>query len=182
MATDEFPDRFAQGFLEASRLRSLSIATIRIYERGESHAGFTLFAPDEQSDIFVQMFQLPAGRKKFKDDLAFQTSGKKWGKPLKQDVLQLNIFPKDWAHEAFPGSPRRIVHSYRGPNHAVFFRYQGESLDDPLFTQFNAHLRYLPDAWHAKTYEWRARRNLTSSRKPVSMRSTCALSRRKSAR
>lgn len=100
--------------------------------------------------MYVQMYQLPKGEKKLEEDLAFQVDGKKWGKAPKGEVLQLKIFPASWTHVAFWLNPKRIVHRYQGPNRAVFIRYVGKSLRDPLFIGFNEHLRYLPDMWHTE--------------------------------
>jgi hypothetical protein len=146
----ELPDRLAHGFLEASGLRSLNLRKAICYQYEKYHTGFTLFGSDDQASVYVQMYKLPAGEQKLAEDVAFQVQGKKWGKPPKGDTLQLKIFPADWTQSASAQGPKRIVHQYRGPDRAVFLRYLGKSLRDPLFTRFNNHLRYLAGEWHTE--------------------------------
>jgi hypothetical protein len=142
------PDRIVHGFLEAAGLHTMDLGTVLCYQFEEFHTGFTLFGPGAETSVYVQMYRLPEGEKKLEKDLVFQVTGKKWGKPPRGDALQLNIFPADWTHAAFSVSPKRIVHQYRGPDRAVFIRYLGKSLRDPLLTVFNEDLRYLAGAWH----------------------------------
>jgi hypothetical protein len=146
----ELPDQIAHGFLKAGHLHALDLGNVRCYQFDEFHTGFTLFSPDGQASVYVQMYQLPKGEKKLGEDLAFQVDGKKWGNAPKGDALQLKIFPACWTHDALWLNPKRIVHQYRGPNRAVFIRYVGQSLRDPLFIGFNEHLRYVPDMWHTE--------------------------------
>ncbi len=127
----------------------MDLGKVRCYQYEEFHTGFTLFSPDKETSVYVQMYRLPEGERKLDKDLALQVEGKKWGKPG-VGALELNIFPADWTHTAFPESPKRVLHQYRGPNRAVFIRYRGESLRDSLFTMFNEHLRYLADEWHTE--------------------------------
>lgn len=150
MIIAELPDRIAHGFLEAAGLHALDLGKVRCYQFDEFHTGFTLFSPDEQVSVFVQMYMLPDGENKLAKDLAFQVDGKNWGKSPKGETLQLKVFPADWTHAAFSKNPKRIVHQYRGPDRAVFIRYVGKSLRDPLFTGFNQHVRYLGDEWHTE--------------------------------
>jgi len=150
MTKAELPNRIAHGFLEAAGLHALDLGKVLCYQFQEFHAGFTLLSPDEQASVYVQMYRLPEGEKKLEEELMFQVKGKKWGKPPKGNALELKIFPADWTHAAFSESPKRIVHHYRGPDRAVFIRYVGKSLQDPLFAVFNGHLRYLASAWHAE--------------------------------
>lgn len=146
----ELPDRIEHGFLQAGGLHALELSNVRCYQFHGFHTGFTLFSPDQERNVFVQMYQLPAGEKKLDEDLALQVNRKKWGRAPKEAVLQLAIFPDGWAHTVFCLSPKRVVHEYRGPDWAVFIRYAGQSLRDPLFVEFNEHLRYLPDMWHTE--------------------------------
>jgi hypothetical protein len=148
MTRAELPDRIAHGFLQAARLNALDLSKVMCYRYDKFHTGFTLFSPNQEASVYVQMYQLPKGEKKLEEDLAFQVQGKKRGKPPKGNSVQLNIFPADWTHAASSQSPKRIVHQYRGPDRAVFIRYVGQSLRDPLFTAFNDHLRYLAGEWH----------------------------------
>jgi hypothetical protein len=102
------------------------------------------------------MYRLPKGKTKLEDDLAFQVNRRKWGRLPKVDGLELQIFPAGWTHTAYSLDPKRIIHQYRGPEHALFIRYLGNSLSESLSTRFNQHLKYLPDAWHTELagYEW----------------------------
>ncbi len=127
----------------------MSVGKVRCYQNENFHTGFTVFAPGEDTSVYVQMYRLPDGEKKLEEDLAFQVKEKKWGK-LNGNPLKLDVFPADWKYAAFPESPKRILHLYRGPDRAVFIRYRGESLREPLFTEFNEHVQYLGDAWHTE--------------------------------
>jgi hypothetical protein len=146
----ELPDRIVHGFLETSGLQDLRLGKVLCYQSKEFHTGFTLFSPDGQTSVYVQMYKLPAGEQKLTDDVAFQVEGKAWGKSPQGDTLQLEIFPADWTHMVSAKNPKRIVHLYRGPDQAVFMRYIGKSLQEPLFTGFNSHLQYLADHWHTE--------------------------------
>ena len=146
----ELSDRIAHGFLEASGLHGLNLGKVLCYKWEMFHTGFTLFSPDDQASVYVQMYKLPVGEQKLAEDVAFQVQGKEWGKSPKGDTLQVKIFPADWTHAASAQSPKRIVHLYRGPDRAVFIRYVGKSLRDPLFTGFNDHLQYLAGKWHTE--------------------------------
>jgi hypothetical protein len=150
MIKSDLPDQIAHGFLQTSALHAMPLGKIRCYQYHDFHTGFTLFTPDEQTSVYVQMYGLPDGLEKLEEDLAFQTKGKKWGKPPKTDTLQLKIFPPDWTHSASSTSPKRTLHQYRGPTRALFIRYLGNSLTDPLFNLFNDHLKYLPNDWHTE--------------------------------
>lgn len=96
------------------------------------------------------MYQLPIGEQKLAEDVAFQVQGKEWGKSPKGDTLQVKIFPHDWTHAVSAQSPKRIVHLYRGSDRAVFIRYIGKSLRDPLLAGFNERLEYLAGKWHTE--------------------------------
>jgi hypothetical protein len=142
------PDHIAHGFLELSNLRDLPLGKVRCYQFGRHHLGFTIFAPDEQSTVYVQMYKLPQATAQLKEDLAFQTKSNAWGVSPRGDILKLNIFPAIWTHAALSDSPRRIVHQYKSAKRALFIRYIGRSLEHPLLSTFNQNLRYLPNAWH----------------------------------
>lgn len=146
----DLPDRVAHGFLEASGLQAMKLGKVLCYRDEKYHTGFTLFSQDDEGCMYVQMYKLPAGEAKLSEDVAFQVQGKGWGKRPRGDSLQLEIFPSDWTHAVSAQSPKRIVHLYRGPDLAVFIRYSGKSLRDPLFTAFNDHLRYLAGKWHTE--------------------------------
>src|SRR5262249_25447149 len=137
-------------FVEASGLQAMNLGKVLCYQREKYHTGFTLFSQDDQACVYVQMYKLPVGEGKLAEDVAFQVQGKGWGKLPRADSLQLKIFPSDWTHSVSAQSPKRIVHLYRGPDFAVFIRYVGKSLRDPLFTAFNDQLLYLAGKWHTE--------------------------------
>jgi hypothetical protein len=145
----ELPERIAHGFLEVGGLQGLGLGKVLCYQSAEFHTGLTLLSPDEETIVFVQMYGLPDGEEMLEKDLAFQTrGGKAWGKGPKGDFLRLGIFPGEWVHTAYSVSPKRMVHLYRGERRAVFIRYIGKSLKDPLCGRVNDHLKYLPEDWH----------------------------------
>jgi hypothetical protein len=144
------PDQIRHGFLRATKLRKLNLGEVRCYQFDDFHTGVTLFSPDEQTCVYIQMYALPAGANQLNEDLQRQVAGKKWGTTPKEDVLKLEIFPASWKHSAFWQNPKRIVHLYQGRNQAVFIRYTGKSLRDSLLNEFNKNLRCLKRSWHTE--------------------------------
>lgn len=142
------PDRIAHGFLEVAGLLRMPVGCVRCYGESDNHAGFTVFTEDEEACVYVQMYLLPGGETALQEELDFQIDKRKWGKKSSPDTLKLDIFPRDWTHQAFPQTPKRIVNLYRGTDRAVFIRYVGNSLREPLFKAFNSNVRFLLDAWH----------------------------------
>lgn len=148
MSYKAFPNSLAFGFLELSRLHGVPIGGVHCDQQSDSHASLRILNEDHSKVLlFVQMYRLPDGEQKYESDLALQLDDMDWEEPLLGGPLRLDIFPRDWSHRAFQISPRQILHRYRGADRATFIRYTGQSLNDPLLTQFNSSVRYLPDKW-----------------------------------
>ena len=159
----ELPERIAHGFLEAGGLQGLGLGKVRCYQFAEFHTGFTLFSPDEQASVFVQMYGLPDGEELLEKDLGFQVKGAKgWGKAPQGICCGWGFFLGSGRTRHIRRIRKRIVHQYRGPRRAVFIRYIGKSLKDPLFAGFNEGLRYLPEDWHVELVN----RELAKPREP----------------
>jgi hypothetical protein len=165
----ELINQISHGFLEVSGLLSLNIYVVRCYQVEKYHTGFTLFAAGEEACVYVQMYKLPEGAEKMSEDLAFQMQGKGWGKLPKKNTLHLNIFPTEWTHAVSVQSPKRVIHRYQNPDRAVFIRYTGKSLQDPLLTGFNKHVGYLPGMWHTELASTEFFVHVASNVAPVSI-------------
>jgi hypothetical protein len=59
MIQAELPDRIQHGFLKVDELPNMQLGKVRCYQIHAFHTGFTLFNPDEQTNIYVQMYQTP---------------------------------------------------------------------------------------------------------------------------